>query len=63
VRVAELQELLAREQVAIFTALSYLEVLRADRALLAAQADVDLARTLLVLTQISALQEWPPEST
>jgi outer membrane protein len=51
VHVAEMQEDLAREQVAIFTALTYLEVLRSDRALLAAQADVDLAQALLVLAQ------------
>jgi outer membrane protein len=51
VHVAEMQEDLAREQVAIFTALTYLEVLRSDRALLAAQADVELAQALLVLAQ------------
>jgi outer membrane protein len=51
VHVAEMQEDLAREQVAIFTALTYLEVLRSDRALLAAQADADLAQALLVLAQ------------
>jgi outer membrane protein len=51
VRVAEMQEQLAREQVAIFTALTYLETLRSDRALLAANADVDLAQALLVLAQ------------
>ena len=51
VRVAEMQEQLAREQVAIFTALTYLETLRSDRALLAAHADVDLAQALLVLAQ------------
>ena len=49
VRVAEMQEDLAREQVAIFTALTYLEALRSDRALLAANADVDLAQALLTL--------------
>ena len=42
-----MQEDLAREQVAIFTALTYLEVLRSDRALLAANADVELAQALL----------------
>jgi outer membrane protein TolC len=51
VHVAEMQEDLAREQVAIYTALTYLEVLRSDRALLAAQADVDLAQALLALAQ------------
>src|SRR5215813_2159544 len=43
VRVAELQEALAREQVASRTGLIYLEALRADRAVIAAQANVDLA--------------------
>src|SRR5205085_3087258 len=42
VRVAELQEGLAREQVATFTALAYLEALRSGREVEAAQADVDL---------------------
>jgi outer membrane protein len=51
VHVAEMQEDLAREQVAIFTALTYLEVLRSDRALLAANADVELAQALLVLAR------------
>jgi outer membrane protein len=51
VRVAEMQEDLAREQVAIFTALTYLETLRSDRALLAANADVGLAQALLVLAR------------
>jgi outer membrane protein TolC len=51
VRVAELQEELAREQVASFTALNYLEVLRADRAVAAAQANVELAQALLKLAQ------------
>lgn len=51
VHVAELQEGLAREQVSIFTALTYLEALRSDSALLAAQADVDLAQALLVLAR------------
>ena len=51
VHLAEMQEDLAREQVAIYTALTYLETLRSDRALLAAQADVDLAQALLVLAQ------------
>jgi outer membrane protein len=49
VRVAELQEELAREQVASFTALAYLEALRAARAVTAAQANVELAQTLLKL--------------
>jgi outer membrane protein len=51
VRVAEIEEDLAREQVATFTALGYLEVLQADRFQLAAQADVDLAQALLKLAQ------------
>jgi outer membrane protein TolC len=51
VRVAALQEELAREQVASFTALTYLEVLRSDRSVSAAQANVELARTLLKLAQ------------
>ena len=49
VRIAELQEQLAREQVASFTALTYLESLRADRAVSAAQANVELAQMLLKL--------------
>src|SRR5437588_12440688 len=51
VRVAELQEELAHEQVASFTALNYLEALRADRAVAAAQANVELAQALLKLAQ------------
>lgn len=51
VRVAALQEELAREQVASGTALNYLEALRAERAVAAAQANVELARTLLQLAQ------------
>ena len=51
VRVAELQEALAREQVASGTGLIYLEALRADRAVVAAQANVDLAQALLKLAQ------------
>jgi len=49
VHVAELQEGLAREQVASAAGLSYLEALRADRAVVAAQANVDLAQALLQL--------------
>src|SRR5947209_18865048 len=49
VHIAELQEQLAREQVASFTALTYLEALRADRAVSAAQANVELAQMLLKL--------------
>jgi outer membrane protein len=51
VRVAELQEDLAREQVASGTGLLYLETLRADRSVVAAQANVELAQTLLKQAQ------------
>jgi outer membrane protein TolC len=50
-RVAELQESLAREQVASGTGLIYLEALRADAAVVAAQANVELAKALLKLAQ------------
>jgi outer membrane protein len=51
VRVAELGEALAREQVAGRAGLTYLEALRADRAVVAAQANVELAQALLQLAQ------------
>ena len=51
VRVAELQEGLAREQIASGTGLIYLEALRADRAVFDAQANVDLAQALLKQAQ------------
>jgi outer membrane protein TolC len=51
VRVAEAEERLAREQVASGTALIYLEALRAGRAVAAAQANVELAQTLLKLAE------------
>jgi len=51
VRVAELNEALAREEVASRTGLSYLEALRADRAVVAAEANVELAQALLKLAQ------------
>jgi outer membrane protein TolC len=51
VRVAEVEEGLAREQVATATALAYLETMRAGRAVSAAQANVTLAQTLLKLAQ------------
>src|SRR6476659_4552478 len=51
VRVAELGEALAREQVASRAGLTYLEALRADRAVAAAQANVELAQALLQLAQ------------
>ena len=51
VRVAEFQNQLAREQVSEATALTYLEALRTDRNVAAAQANVDLASALLQLAQ------------
>jgi outer membrane protein len=51
VRVAELQEGLAREQVASGTGLIYLEALRAHAAVDAAQANVELAQALFKLAQ------------
>jgi len=51
VRVAEMEEDLAREQVATATALAYLESMRADNAVAAAQTNVTLAQTLLKLAQ------------
>jgi outer membrane protein len=51
VRVAELSEALAREEVASRTGLNYLEALRADRAVVAAQANVELAQALLQLAR------------
>ena len=51
VRVAELNESLAREEVASRTGLSYLEALRADRSVAAAQANVELAQALLQLAR------------
>lgn len=49
VRAAQLQEGLAREQVAQFAALAYLEALRARQEIAAAQANLDLAQQLLKL--------------
>src|SRR5260370_22553976 len=46
-----MEEALAREQVATATGLGYLESMRADRAVLAAQANVALAQALLKLAQ------------
>jgi outer membrane protein TolC len=51
VRVAELQEGWAREQVASGTGLIYLEALRADAAVVAAEANVELAQALFKLAQ------------
>jgi len=49
--VAELQERLAREQVATAAALAYFEAQRTTRAVSAAQADLQLAQSLLKLTR------------
>jgi len=51
VRVASFEEELAREQVATAAAISYLEAMRADRSVTAAQANVTLAEALLKLAQ------------
>lgn len=51
VRVAELRQGLAREQVATFTALTYLEALRSGRDVEAARADLELAETLVQLAR------------
>jgi outer membrane protein TolC len=51
VRVAELEEELAREQVVNAAGLIYIEALRAERTVAAAQANVDLAQALLKLAQ------------
>ncbi|MGH9904034.1 MAG: TolC family protein [Pyrinomonadaceae bacterium] len=51
VRVGELQEELARELVANGTGLIYLEALRADASVAAAQANIELAQALLKLAQ------------
>jgi outer membrane protein len=51
VRVATFEEQLAREQVATAAAISYLETMRADRSVTAAQANVRLAEELLKLAQ------------
>jgi len=49
--IAELQESLAREQVATAAALAYLEAQRAQRAVAAAQADLTLSDSLLKLAR------------
>src|SRR5260221_14771199 len=46
-----MEEDLAREQVATFASLAYLESMRADRAVAAAQTNVTLAQALLKLAQ------------
>jgi TolC family type I secretion outer membrane protein len=51
VRIAEFRQRLAREQVAEATALTYLETLRSERNVSAAQANVTLAEALLKLAQ------------
>jgi len=51
VRTAQFDEGIAREQVATATALTYLETMRADRSVVAAQANVTLGQTLLKLAQ------------
>jgi outer membrane protein TolC len=51
VRVAEYEESLAREQIATVTTLLYLEALRSDRAVIAAQANINLAEALLTLAR------------
>jgi outer membrane protein TolC len=50
-RIAELRQQLAREQVAEATALTYLETLRTERNVSAAQANVTLAEALFRLAQ------------
>jgi len=51
VRIAEFRERLAREEVSEATALTYLETLRSERNVSAAQANVTLAEALLKLAQ------------
>src|SRR5215831_2760892 len=51
VRTAQFEEAIAREQVATATALAYLEAMRADRSVAAAEANVALGQTLLKLAQ------------
>ena len=51
VRIAEFRQRLAREQVSEATALTYLETLRTDRNVSAAQANVTLAEALFKLAQ------------
>lgn len=50
-RVAELREALAREQVVNATGLIYIEALRAEASVTAAQANVELAQALLKLAE------------
>ncbi|HYK19758.1 MAG TPA: TolC family protein [Pyrinomonadaceae bacterium] len=51
IRIADFRQQLAREQVSEATALTYLEVLRSERTVSAAQANVTLAEALLRLAQ------------
>lgn len=51
VRAAQYEEAIAREQVATATALAYLEAMRADRSVAAAEANLVLGQTLLKLAQ------------
>ncbi len=51
VRAAQFEEAIAREQVATAAALAYLETMRADRSVAAAEANLSLAQTLLKLAQ------------
>jgi len=51
VSAARFEEAIAREQVATATALQYLETMRADRSVSAAQANLTLGQTLLKLAQ------------
>ena len=51
VRAAQFEEAIAREQVATATALAYLEAMRADRSVAAAEANLVLGQTLLKLAQ------------
>jgi outer membrane protein TolC len=51
VRVTQMEADLAREQVATVTALAYLETMRTDRSVAAAEANVTLAQTLFVLAR------------
>jgi outer membrane protein TolC len=51
VRTAVFEEAIAREQVATGTALAYLEAMRADRSVAAAEANLALGQTLLKLAQ------------
>ncbi|MFN7944683.1 MAG: TolC family protein [Blastocatellia bacterium] len=51
IQLAESQEILAREEVATAVSLTYLESLRADRAVIAAQTNVELAQALLTLAR------------